>query len=71
MIDLFFVSGNFLDPTSPLICVRTQIFAPDFLLVEDKKYHGQKPFRTYEGPRYIGGVSDHLPVIMVIKRVEN
>jgi hypothetical protein len=39
-----------------------QIFAARFLLEEDKKYLGLQPFRTYVGPRYAGGFSDHLPV---------
>ena len=34
-----------------------------FLLVEDDKYGGKKPFRTYLGPRYLGGYSDHLPLV--------
>lgn len=33
-----------------------------FLLMDDDKYLGEKLFRTYLGPRYIGGFSDHLPV---------
>lgn len=35
-----------------------------FLCTEDKKYGGVKPLRTYLGPRYIGGTSDHLPVML-------
>ena len=34
-----------------------------FLLEDDEKYGGQKPFRTYLGPRYLGGYSDHLPLV--------
>lgn len=34
-----------------------------FLLMEDEKYGGKKPFRTYLGPRYLGGYSDHLPLV--------
>ncbi|MDE6111785.1 MAG: hypothetical protein K2G46_00030 [Bacteroidales bacterium] len=45
-------------------CCRRQaaIFKRDFLLTEDKTYFGQKPFRTFVGPAYQGGYSDHLPV---------
>lgn len=35
-----------------------------FLLEKDTKYGGLKPFRTYLGPRYKGGYSDHLPVML-------
>lgn len=41
-----------------------RIFHPDFLLTEDETHRGKKPFRTYLGPRYIGGFSDHLPVFI-------
>jgi predicted extracellular nuclease len=39
-----------------------QIFAARFLLEEDKRYMGLQPFRTYAGPRFLGGFSDHLPI---------
>ena len=35
-----------------------------FLLEEDKKYGGVKPHRFYNGMRYNGGFSDHLPLIL-------
>jgi len=41
------------------------IFAPPQLLTPDS-YGGEKPRRTFSGPRYIGGVSDHLPVLWFI-----
>ena len=33
-----------------------------FLLEEDEKYGGDKPFRTFNGMKYNGGYSDHLPI---------
>ena len=42
------------------------IFAPPCLLERDS-YGGEKPRRTFSGPRYLGGVSDHLPVIYLIE----
>ena len=38
-----------------------------FLLVEDEKYGGKMPFRTYQGPKYLGGYSDHLPLVARFK----
>ena len=38
----------------------------DFLLEEDEAYLGVKPFRTYNGYTYLGGFSDHLPVLLEI-----
>ena len=37
-------------------------FAPDFLTESDPHYGGLRPHRTYNGMRYEGGISDHLPV---------
>lgn len=42
------------------------IFDEEFLLVPDDKYGGMKNYRTYLGPRYIGGFADHLPVYVRI-----
>jgi len=38
------------------------IFDAPFLLVDDEKYGGVKTFRTYLGPKYLGGFADHLPI---------
>ena len=47
----------------------TQAFVNDapFLLEEDKKYGGVKPFRTYNGYRYQRGFSDHLPLVVRLR----
>ena len=39
-----------------------KIFDSSFLLKNDDKNGGEKPYRTYLGPQYIGGYSDHLPI---------
>jgi len=41
-----------------------QIIKPDLLLEEDKKFGGYKPYRTYSGYKYLGGYSDHLPIVV-------
>jgi len=43
---------------------EAHIFRAEFLLEEDERYFGKKPFRTNFGPRYAGGFSDHLPIYM-------
>ena len=45
-----------------------RIFHADFMLEDDETYHGKKLFRTYIGPRYFGGFSDHLPVYIDLAR---
>lgn len=43
------------------------IFHKDFLFIDDATYGGKKLFRTYIGPKYQGGFSDHLPVYIDLK----
>jgi predicted extracellular nuclease len=45
------------------------IFDAPFLLINDEKYGGVKTFRTYLGPKYLGGYSDHLPIKFFLKRI--
>lgn len=55
IIDHIIITKNFLPN-------KAYIFDRPFLLIPDKNYMGQKVFRTYNGPRYLRGYSDHLPV---------
>ena len=59
LIDLFLVSHALGD-------VRMEIYTHPLLLEEDEKFLGQKPFRTYYGPQWHGGVSDHLPIVLLL-----
>lgn len=45
---------------------RCFIYDAAWLLEEDNQ-GGYKPFRTYLGPRYHDGVSDHLPIVLQLK----
>lgn len=60
LIDMFLVSPNLAEYS------RMDILQIPFLMTYEKKYPGFKPLRTYSGPRYIGGVSDHCPIILKI-----
>ena len=60
LIDMFLVS-----PDLAVSC-RMDILQIPFIMTYEKKYPGFKPLRTYSGPRYIGGVSDHCPIILKI-----
>ena len=57
LIDFFMVSEDV--RSSEMEVVRIP-----FLMTYDRKYPGEKPLRTYSGPRYLGGVSDHCPIII-------
>ena len=43
----------------------------DHLLAEEKNRPGMRPRRTYVGPKYEGGLSDHLPLLLRLKRQKN
>lgn len=68
-LDQIIVSKVFFRESSTLQIDHNEnnIFQAPFLLVPDEKYGGVKTFRTYEGVRYRGGFSDHLPVYVRLK----
>lgn len=65
-LDHFIVSESLLSSDSRLFLSDSVAHIADysFLLERDLKYGGFKPFRTYLGPRYQGGYSDHLPLFI-------
>jgi len=70
IIDQFMVSGSLIIKTSGLHASPedARIFNPDFLLEKETTFLGTKPLRTYAGPHYIGGFSDHLPIYLDIRK---
>ena len=48
---------------------REHIFAPPHLSTRDTRFSGTKPLRTFSGPRYLGGLSDHYPIILELEFV--
>ena len=52
-----------------LYAESVSIYSPPYLLERDATYSGVKPKRTYIGPRYNGGLSDHLPTILSLKSI--
>ncbi|MBL6962997.1 MAG: endonuclease [Bacteroidetes bacterium] len=67
-LDQFIISSNMLSENNNmrLKLKDVELFSTDWLLTEDTHYTGSKPFRTYLGPRYMGGFSDHLPIHMTL-----
>lgn len=64
MIDMIFVSPD-IKKKNPGTEMKVERIP--FLMVRDNAHSGEKPLRTYSGPRHIGGVSDHCPVTLVIQ----
>lgn len=53
---------------SPSVMTDSPASVPSmpWLLEEDSRYGAQKPRRTYLGPTYLGGISDHLAILLQI-----
>ena len=58
LIDHFYASPALLGSAPSMRILRIP-----FLLTRDTAHSGDKPLRTYTGPRPTGGVSDHLPIL--------
>lgn len=64
-LDHLIVNGRMLDSKHSfhLLPGSSKIYKEPFLLTEDKTGGDKRPFRTYLGPKYEGGYSDHLPLV--------
>ena len=71
IFDQIIISNSLYEDSKSLHYVKKSatIFHSDFLFVDDETYGGKKLFRTYIGPKYQGGFSDHLPVYIDIRSV--
>ncbi len=67
MLDQFIVSDALRNAKIGLAVTDSSagIFSPDWLLYTDKEGN-QSPSRTYGGPNYYGGYSDHLPIVLTL-----
>lgn len=62
-LDQFYVSDSLNN------CSTAEIFAPEWLQEEDRRFLGLKPKRTFNGFRYSrSGFSDHLPILLNISQ---
>ncbi len=66
MLDHIIVSGSLLDDKGTE-AKNPKIFNRNWMLFYHKKSNQYRPNRTFSGPRYHGGYSDHLPVSVEIR----
>lgn len=67
LFDQIILSPQFFATDFPLKFAAAKVFNHIKLSNYDKKFAG-RPFRTYAGTRYLGGYSDHFPVIVEFKK---
>ncbi len=68
-LDQLLVSRSIVGQTSGLGLKhqKAYVFNADFLIETDDRYGDFVPFRTWKGPVFIAGFSDHLPVFVDIR----
>ena len=62
LFDQVILSNEFFEPNFPITFKNALVFNSEKLSTWNKKFAG-RPFRTYAGTRYLGGYSDHFPVL--------
>jgi len=66
MFDNIILSGNFVLNGSNLLPEGDgKVLYKNFMLKENRK-HEKYPLRTFDGSKYLGGYSDHLPVYIIL-----
>lgn len=65
MLDQIIISGSMLTGKNyNYYCGSFSVYKPDFILTKTGSFAGT-PFPTYGGKRYLGGYSDHFPVVSI------
>ncbi|MFK8038681.1 MAG: endonuclease/exonuclease/phosphatase family protein [Crocinitomicaceae bacterium] len=64
ILDQFIINQTLLESNESLYTSfhLSHIFKASWLFTDEADGFGKKPFRTYNGFKYIGGYSDHLPI---------
>ncbi|MCW8810325.1 MAG: hypothetical protein OQK64_05145 [Ignavibacteriaceae bacterium] len=71
MLDQIIVSGSLITgDVINYICNSFEVYKPNFLITKSGDYKGT-PFPTFGGRRYLGGYSDHFPIIAKFKIKRN
>jgi len=67
MLDQFMISYSLLHNKKGIRYHDAFIFNPDFIQEQDEKYKGA-PLRTFVGNKYLGGYSDHFPILLILSK---
>ena len=70
LFDQILISDDFFEEDALLKFENAAVFDHQKLKSWDRKFEG-RPFRTYAGTRYLGGYSDHFPVLVrLLKNID-
>jgi predicted extracellular nuclease len=71
MLDQIIVSSSLITNVDfKYLCNTFQVYKPEFLVTHSGKYAGTS-FPTYGGRRYLGGYSDHFPILAKFLVIRN
>ena len=65
LFDQMILSKDFFNSNYPLLFKEAKVFNHEKLSNWNRKFAG-RPFRTYAGTRYLGGYSDHFPILTAL-----
>jgi len=68
IFDQIIVSKAFFDDSNKKTKIKSaKIHFPSFILIKDTRNTGYAPFQTYNGINYLGGYSDHIPILLLLE----
>lgn len=67
LFDQIILSMSFFNKSMEFCFEKAYVFNAEEISSRDKMFSG-RPFRTYAGTRYLGGYSDHFPVIVELRK---
>ncbi len=67
LFDQMLISDDFFKQSASLLYENAEVFDHPKLKSWDRKFEG-RPFRTFVGSRYLGGYSDHFPVLLKFRK---
>jgi len=70
ILDMFITSTGLIYGNAKTKIIRAQVFDMPFLIQEGAN-GTTRAWRTYQGPAYLGGFADHLPIILDLDLVPN
>lgn len=71
MLDQIIVSGSIITGNDiRYLCNSFEVYKPNYIVTQSGSYEGT-PYPTYGGKKYLGGYSDHFPVIAKFKIIRS
>lgn len=67
MLDQFILSYELVHSKKGVRFHQAFVYNPDFIQEKEERFKGS-PFRTFVGNKYLGGYSDHFPILLILTK---